>query len=465
LSRRWLVAVAVALGGIALGSSAHGAVSLRGLHRIRHVVMIVQENRSFDSYFGTFPGTDGFPRRHGRVSVCVPDPAVGRCQRPYHDTHDVNGGGPHDRAAFATDVDHGRMDGFLRSAEDAVTGCAATDNPFCGGARHPDVMGYHDGRDIPNYWAYARNFVLQDHMFEAASSWSLPEHLFLVSGWSANCLVPLVTSSCQNSSDQFPQGYAEGEPATTYPWPAVHYDWTDLTYLLHRAHVSWRYYLDQGLQPDCPRGAMACPPRAQRVGVPGIWNPLPAFDTVHADGELGNVVAVNRLFTDARAGTLPAVSWVVPNNNDSEHPPATIKVGQSYVTRIVNALMRSPDWKSTAIFVTWDDWGGFYDHVRPPAADINGYGFRVPGLVISPYARTGYVDHQILTTDAYLKFIEDDFLGGQRLDPRTDGRPDPRPTVREDARILGNLLTDFDFTQRPRAPLLLPVRPHTDLTG
>ncbi len=125
--------------------------------------------------------------------------------------------------------------------------------------------------------------------------------------------------------------------------------------------------------------------------------------------------------------------------------------------------MKSPDWKSTAIFLAWDDWGGFYDHVKPPKVDANGYGFRVPALVISPYAKKGYVDHQTLSFDAYLKFIEDDFLGGQRLDPKTDGRPDPRIDVREKAPQLGNLVSDFDFTQQPRAPLVLATHPKTDL--
>jgi phospholipase C len=128
-----------------------------------------------------------------------------------------------------------------------------------------------------------------------------------------------------------------------------------------------------------------------------------------------------------------------------------------YVTRIVDAIMRSRAWKSTAIFLAWDDWGGFYDHVVPPVVDGLGYGFRVPGLVISPYARNGYIDHQQLSFDAYLKFIEDDFLGGQRLNPSSDGRPDPRPDVRENVRRLGDLRRDFNFRQRPRPPLLIPV--------
>jgi hypothetical protein len=127
--------------------------------------------------------------------------------------------------------------------------------------------------------------------------------------------------------------------------------------------------------------------------------------------------------------------------------------------------MNGPDWSSTAIFLGWDDWGGFYDHVAPPVVDQNGYGLRVPGIVISPYAKQGYVDHQTLSFDAYLKFIEDDFLDGQRLDPNTDGRPDPRPDVRENAAVLGDLASDFDFTQDPRPPLLLPVHPATTLTS
>ena len=122
--------------------------------------------------------------------------------------------------------------------------------------------------------------------------------------------------------------------------------------------------------------------------------------------------------------------------------------------------MRGPDWASTAIFLAWDDWGGFYDHVPPPTVDGQGYGLRVPALVISAYAKRGYIDHQTLSFDAYLKFIEDDFLGSQRLNPKTDGRPDPRPDVRESARILGDLRKDFDFSQTPRRPLMLSPNPN-----
>jgi phospholipase C len=149
----------------------------------------------------------------------------------------------------------------------------------------------------------------------------------------------------------------------------------------------------------------------------------------------------------------------VPGDRDSEHPPNSVSKGESYVTGIINSIMRSPEWSSTAIFLCWDDWGGFYDHVKPPKVDGQGYGMRVPAMVISPYARSGYVDHQTLSQDAYLKFIEDDFLYGQRLNPKTDGRSDPRPDVRENEPILGNLANDFNFNRKPLPPMILPLHP------
>ena len=149
----------------------------------------------------------------------------------------------------------------------------------------------------------------------------------------------------------------------------------------------------------------------------------------------------------------------------SEHPPARLTVGQSWVTSLINAVMRGPNWKDCAIFLVWDDWGGFYDHEVPPVVDENGYGLRVPAMVISPYAKPHFIDHQTLSFDAYLKFIEDDFLGGLRLNPKTDGRPDRRPTVREDVPILGDLTKDFDFNQKPLPGLVLSEHPVTDLVA
>jgi len=433
-----------------------------GISKIRHVIVIMQENRSFDSYFGTFPGADGIPMRNGSPTVCIPDPQRDTCVRPYVDHADVNSGGPHAQFNAAGDINGDKMDGFISQAESGTRGCQNDTNPICTLSSTPDVMGYHTESDIPNYWTYAKDFVLQDHMFEPTASWSLPAHLFELSEWSASCATHN-PASCKNDNEVFLNappdfGLSQGRRPI--------YAWTDLTYLLHRNGVSWGYYVVTGSEPDCENdAAMSCAPVPQNANTPGIWNPLPYFDTVKADGQLGNIQSVDHFYAAARSGRLPAVSWVVPSGEVSEHPDAPISYGQSYVTSLVNAVMRSPDWRSSAIFLTWDDWGGFYDHVVPPTVDENGYGLRVPGIVISPYAKAGYIDHQTLSFDAFDKFIEDDFLQGRRLDPKTDGRPDPRPDVRENVRTLGNLISDFDFNQAPRPPELLPVHPPTTLTG
>jgi phospholipase C len=431
------------------------AASATGINKIQHIVILQMENRSFDDYFGTFPGADGIPMVNGTPTVCSPDPATGTCQQPYVDHADANGGGPHDVNAETGDVNGGAMNGFVTQVRNAYVfgGCFGFTDPRCSEfGNHPDVMGYHTASDIPNYWSYAQNFVLQDHMFESVNTSSLTAHLYDVSGWSAVC-TQHDPATCTNSLSP-----SAGPPAPIYAW-------TDLTYLLNKNNVSWAYYLTNGTEPDCQNpAALSCAPVEQNPTTPSVWNPLPNFDTVKADGQLGNIQSVSNFYTAARAGTLPQVSWVIPSGDESDHPPSKISAGQSYVTSVVNAVMQSPDWSSSAIFLSWDDWGGFYDHVAPPTVDQNGYGLRVPGLVISPYAKAGYIDHQVLSFDAYLKFIEDDFLGGQRLDPATDGRPDPRPTVRENVPILGDLVNDFDFTQAPRAPLILPVNPMTTLT-
>ncbi len=433
------------------------------LHRIKHVVVIMQENRSFDSYFGAYPGADGLPMVNGQFNTCLANPQGGPCLTPFHDTSDVNAGGPHGAANATADINGGAMNGFVRQAAAGQHHCANLTSPVCDIATQVDALGYHNGSDIPNYWSYAQNFVLQDHMFAPAASWTLPSHLYLVSEWSAKCSKVNDPVSCINdiSNPDLPPNYASHKG--TQPPPAPNYAWTDLTYMLYQAHVSWKYYVANGTQPDCSDDAMTCKPISQHPGMASLWNPLPWFTTVQQDHQVGNVQSLANFYADARSGNLPAVSWITPTDANSEHAPALVSAGQSYVTGLINTIMQSPNWDSTAIFLAWDDWGGFYDHVAPPKVDTNGYGLRVPGLVISPYARRGYVDHQTLSFDAYVKFIEDDFLGGQRLNPATDGRPDPRPDVRENAPQLGDLASDFDFNQTPRPPMLLPEQPQTDL--
>jgi phospholipase C len=425
---------------------------------IEHLIFIVQENRSFDHYFGTYPGARGFPHdSQGRISVCLPDPlGHGRCARPYHATSQRQQGGPHDRHASIVDVDHGRMDGFVRSAVDGG------DNMYCADHRHdpscatylgpqgqPDVMSYHTGAEIPNYWEYARHFVLQDRMFAPTDSWTLPSHLSLISGWSARCRDGRIAATC--SSDV---GLRDLSYRAHFDDPA---DWayTDITWLLHHFGVPWAYYVGDD---TCMRSG--CTSGFKRTA--SQQNPLPGFTTVRRDHQEANIKSHSHYFSAARSGDLPAVSWIVPRKGVGEHPGngEPIWKGQRYVTRLINAAMAGPDWQSTAIFLTWDDWGGFYDHVFPPHVDHDGYGVRVPGLLISPWARAGRIDDQVLSFDAYLKLIEDLFLDGRRLDPSKGYmRWDPRPNVRETIRELGDLLDDFNFDQSPIAPLCLDPLP------
>ena len=280
-------------------------------------------------------------------------------------------------------------------------------------------------------------------MFEPVKSWSLPDHLYMVSAWSAKCKnrSPM---SCVNDIVG-PYGVNKFQKAVDSELRNGKTDidlaWTDITWLLYAHHVSWRYYVQAGIQPDCDDDAAeTCAAVKQNVQTPGIWNPLPLFGDVQDDHQLHNIQSTRAYLHAAKKGTLPAVSWIVPSGANSDHPPASVHRSQAYVTALINAAMKSPDWDSTAIFLSWDDWGGFYDHVVPPAVDQNGYGLRVPGLVISPYARQGYIDHQTYSSDAYLKFIEDDFLGGSRLNPahrRPPGSPARRPRGRADPRQPG----------------------------
>ena len=442
----WVISAVLALGAfVALGAAlpaqgvsvpvasagharqdARPRLGLQGINLIQHVIIIMMENRSFDSYFGVYPGADGIPMSGGTPTVCVPDPMAGDCVYPYVLHNDSQLGGPHTSVAATADIDGGKMDGFIAQAEKRCTGtkpCKAL-----------NVMGYHVGTDIPNYWAYAQNFVLNDHMYESDHSWSLPSHLYLMSGWDALCSNSADPMSCKSSNSAV-------LPSASNPTP---YAWTDITYLLNKFGVSWGNYLDNGAK-------SATNPN----GVLPAWNVVHGFTDVTQDNQLGNVQDLSNFFTQAQAGTLPNVSWIEPDQQDSEHPPALVSRGQAFVTNIINAVMQSPDWGSSAIFLAWDDWSGMYDHVVPPTADNLGYGLRVPAMVISPYAKAGYIDSQTLSFDAYLKFIEDDFLGGQRLDPATDGRPDPRPDVRENSPLLGDLTQDFNFDQTPLPPLVL----------
>lgn len=399
---------------------------------IKHVVVLMEENRTFDNLFGTYPGANGIP-----AGVCVPNPATGGCTAPHKDPAGDVADLPHVSVDAVADVDGGKMDGFVREEQHAC---------HCSSA---ESMIYSDSSGAPVFWRYARDFTLQDAMFEPVASWSFPSHVEMVSGWSAQCTSPTDPMSCR------------GTPRMGFPgwstWPSSHtIPWTDLTYLLHSHGVSWGYYNAAHTSPVCTSTGCSVHPFANGTHI--WWNPLPYFTDVNQDGQLGNIATQADFYAALTGGSLPAVSWVIPNNLQSDHPGVSSNAdAEQFVVQVVNAVESSPEWSSTAIFLTFDDWGGEYDHVVPPTYDAIGLGLRVPGIVISPYAKKGYVDHQLLSFDAYNKFIEDDFLGGQRLDPSTDGRPDSRPAAREANPLLGNLAADFDFSKPPSAPQLLPT--------
>ncbi len=426
------------------------------LCRIEHIVIIVQENRSFDHYFGTYvppdpsQTVDGLPRKpDGRFAACVPNPVSGHCVRPYHTTSDRNQAGPHGHVASVTDVNGGKMDGFIRSAlasrhagkcieEPKPASC----DPYVGPKGQPDVMSFRNRSDIANYWAYADWGVLQDQFFASVDSYSMPAHMFLVSAWSATCRSGPM--SCED--DPTPEGFR--------------YPWTDITYLLNEAGVNWAYYV--GNETDvCPRWPN-CDSGDQGDSTPINWNPLPGFSTVRKADQLDHIAPYSDFKTGIVTGDIPAVSWVIPAAHVSEHPgKGSMRPGYVYVTKLINSIAQSPAWENTAVFLTWDDWGGLYDHVEPPRVDRLGLGIRVPAIVLGPYAKQGVVQHDVLSFDSYLRFIEDVFLGGSRLDPDTMSRPDSRGNVREEETALGDLTTAFDFTQPPRDPsaLILPTSP------
>jgi phospholipase C len=437
-----------------------------GIQNLDHFVFIVLENRSFDHYFGTFPGADGLPAdAQGNLTTCIPDPLrPGTCARPYHDTNSIDRGGPHGQEASMVDINGGRMDGFVTAYRTLGSACADPARFPCPQAKpgpqgQPDVMGYHTKAEIPIYWKYAETFTLHDRMFAPTDAWTLPAHLFLVSGWSANC--PDLNDPMSCESEQKYPGAATAdrgnlwEPAFGEPRP---YAWAPITWLLYRAGVTWSYYVGPG---TCI--ALPCKGLDGSETVPA-QNPLPGFHATVATGQLDRIRPNKEFRRDARAGNLPSVSWVMPVKDKGDHPPDSIERGQAYVASAINAVMEGPEeqWLRTAIFLVWDDWGGFYDHVLPPVIDENGWGLRVPSMVISPWAKPGHIDSQTLSFDAYLKLIEDRFLGGERLDPATDGWPDSRPTVREEVKRLGDLAKDFDFTQEPLPPLVLDPHPFED---
>jgi phospholipase C len=386
-----------------------------GLEKIQHFVFIMQENRSFDSYFGTYPGADGIP-----AGIALLDPYDNKTiVTPYHDTSIINYDGPHGWENAQADINDGKMDGFLKEAyKRYATSSGISRSP---GNDPREVMGWHDYREIPNYWIYAQLYVLQDRMFESIASYSLPAHLYKLAAQSG------------------------GYTGYNQPYPQS-FNFPEITELLSSGKISWYYYTTSGNSTDLQGRTIGT--AEEQKDYPDdytYWNPLPAFPAVWNDpAQRSRLVDTAQFYADAASGNLSQVNWIQPHFGSpvSEHPAfrGGVRAGMAYVTGIVNAVMSGPDWNNTAIFIAWDDWGGFYDHVNPPKVDEFGYGIRVPGLVISPYARQGYIDHNTYSFESWLKIVEERFGIGSMTDRDKDAL---------------DMLDSFDFTQQPRPPVML----------
>jgi phospholipase C len=380
---------------------------------IRHVVFIFKENRSFDHMFGTMPGVNGVTQ--GKLST-------GRTI-PLSHTPDRSGNYAHDWAGVLKAINNGKMNGFDRTFG-------------CDGPRYLCYSQY-SAKDIPNYFAYAKSYLIADNFFSSMTGPSFPNHQYTIAS-QANSVV----SNPQHQGHEFtskwgcdsPQGaYVVAYDPNTKQFSHVPtcQDYQTLADLLDALGISWKYY---------------APP----VGTPGYqWSAFDAIRHVRNGPQWrSNVVPYTQFVTDASDTAnckLPAVSWLIPDAHDSEHPTAPMSQGQNWTTAQINAVMKGACWASTAIFLTWDDNGGYYDHVAPPSLDAYGAGIRVPLLIISPFVRRGTVYSKFGTFDSLLAFVEANW----RL----------RNLTQRDAKA-NNLMDAFHFAKdaEPAPALLLPMQ-------
>jgi phospholipase C len=369
--------------------------------KIQHIVFIVKENRTFDNYFGTFPGADGATRGTISTGRVIP---LGHT--PDRTGHDIG----HSWRDAILAIDGGKMDRF---------------DLIGGGNVRGEYLAYTQltERDIPNYFAYARRFVLADRMFSSLTGPSFPNHLYTVGAQSGGAINnprdSRGTWGCDSDEGSTVQ-VMDARGVVTQQFPC--FDFQTLADTLEDARITWTYY-------------------APRRGEPGyIWNALDAINHIRQTPLWTSHIAADSQFVDdARTGKLPAVSWLV-TGRASEHPPASSCMGENWTVQQLNAVMAGPAWASTAVFITWDDFGGFYDHVP---ADAFGFGPRVPLLIVSPYAKPGYISHTRYEFSSLLSFVE------ARYDL-------PSLTARD--REANTILDSFDFTQPPKSPLTLEPR-------
>ena len=374
-----------------------------GIGRVKHIVFIVKENRTFDTYFGTFPGVDGATT--GKLSTGKTIPLR---HGPDVTPHDID----HSYQAAVEAIDGGAMDKF---------------NLIGGGDVKGDLLAYiqYTEDDIPNYFAYARNFVLGDAFFSSLTGPSFPNHLYTVGAQSGGAINN--PNSGRWGCDAMPSARVQvmdddGDKGSVYPC----FDFDTLADRLEERGLSWKYY-------------------APEKGESGyIWSALDAIKHIRLTSLwTQHVVPDEQFVTDALQGQLPAVSWLTTTVARSEHPPASVCQGENWTVEQVNAVMQGPEWNSTVVFLTWDDFGGFYDHVAPPAVDNFGFGPRVPLLIISPWVKRRHITHTKLEFSSVLKFIEMRF--------------DLNPLTERDERA-NDLSDSFDFDHPDFVPLILSTR-------
>lgn len=378
-----------------------------GISQIQHIVFIVKENRTFDNYFGTFPNANGATSGTLSTGQVIP---LGHT--PDVMPNDI----AHNWTAVHMAVDGGKMDKF-----DLIQGGGTLVNGT------PLAYTQLQQSDIPNYWAYAQTFVLSDNTFSSLEGPSFPNHLYTVAAQSGGAInLPNNTVGdwgCDAPANATVQILdPDGTQHVQFPC----FDFQTVADSLQSKGISWKYY-------------------APGQGQSGyIWSTLDEIRHIRFGSMWNtNVVSDTQFITDAQNGNLPAVSWLVTSIALSDHPPNSACQGENWTVQQVNAIMQGPDWKSTAIFLTWDDFGGFYDHVPPPTVDNYGFGPRVPMIIISPFAKTEFVSHTQYEFSSVLKFIETRF-GITALTGRD---------------AVANDMTDsFDFTQPPRPPLILQTR-------
>ena len=361
---------------------------------IKHVVIIIQENRTVDNMFNGYPGIDtaqsGLDSQGNTVQLV---------KRPLFQS----GGPDHDHTAFETAYDDGKMDGF---------------DKIPNGRNIPDLSySYTDPADVQPYWQMAQKYVIGDRMFQSNSGPSFPAHQYLIAShspwadenpnaapWGCDA-PPGTTVDALNSQGQ---EYVYGFPC---------FDYQTIADELDGQGISWRYYT--------PLAA-------------GVWSAFDAIKHIRYGPDWNADIASFNAYTPAKdfaSGDMAEVTWVVPAGYNSDHPNHVGDHGPQWVSSLVNAIGNGPDWNTTAIFVVWDDWGGWYDHVAPTQLDVYGLGMRVPLLVISPYARAGYISHVDHEFGSIMRFTEETF--------------DLQTLAASDARS-DDLLDCFDFSQSPQ---------------